>query len=343
VTLADIARSAHVSKTAVSLALNNKPGISEETRRRIMQVVRNSGYTHRSMVKAGPGMKTKQIRFLVCLKSDIISLQYNTSSFFTALIHGLEEASRTSGYALVFSAARRETLRDDLMRLEEEHPSQALILLGTNLLPEEIELLLDVQKNLVVLDTYYELLDTNFVVMNNHMGAYKAGSYLAELGHRRIGYIRSKDRMHNFTERNEGFYRALQDCNIPIAQHNVFAVDSDIEQAHQQFKLTLKRRSRPLPTAFFCECDYIAIGVIKALKEHGIRVPEDVSIIGFDNVNESIIVSPSLTTLDVEKEVMGSMAMQRAVTIVEGGERVSAKLILDTRLVERNSCREINP
>ncbi len=326
------------------MALNNKPGIGDDTRRRIMKVVKETGYIHRSMVRNDRNQETKQIRFLACLKADIISTQYNTSSFFVALIHGLEQRARSAGYALIFSTARRDKLKEDLVRLEDELPSQGVILLGTNLNPPEIEDIIDVQPNTIVLDTCYELLNTNFIVMNNRMGAYSAGSYLLELGHGRIGYVQSQERIHNFEQRRQGFFQALSENGIKVLERDIISIESDIERAQKDFSEIISKRKKekaPLPTALFCECDYIAIGVIKSLHELGFRVPEDVSVVGFDNVSESTIVSPRLTTIHVEKEKMGSMAVRRIIDIIENRDSVRIKSIIDTKLEERDSCRRI--
>ena len=147
--------------------------------------------------------------------------------------------------------------------------------------------------------------------------------------------------MHNFEQRRQGFFRALSENGIEILKKDIISVESDIEKAQKEFDEFIAQRNKPLPTALFCECDYIAIGVIKSLQEHGYKVPKDISVIGFDNVSESTIVSPSLTTIHVEKEKMGSMAVQRIIDIIEHDDTVRIKSIIDTRLEKRNSCRPI--
>ncbi|MGD0728077.1 MAG: substrate-binding domain-containing protein [Spirochaetia bacterium] len=336
-TIADLARLARVSKSAVSLALNNKPGVSQQTRDRIMKLVGEQGYTHRSMVRMHEPAR-KHIRFVTCLKDDLISAQYSTSSFFGELIHGLEAALQESGYTLIFCTVRRESLRDTITRMEGEHPTEGIVLLGTNLTPTEIQDVLRLQRSLVVLDTYYDIVEANFIVMNNHMGAYQAGAYLCRLGHRRIGYARSITRVHNFDERRLGFLRALQEAQVRLEERDVFNVDTDVELAEQQFDGYISDRGRDFPSAIFCESDYIAIGVVKALQARGLKVPDDISIVGFDDVPESVIVTPRLTTVHVEKAKLGQMAAQRLVAMGRDRDRSRIKIIIDTSLVERDSC-----
>jgi len=101
------------------------------------------------------------------------------------------------------------------------------------------------------------------------------------------------------------------------------------------------RERRDLPTALFCECDYIAISVIKSLHELGIRVPDDVSIIGFDNIQEAMVITPELTTIHVEKERIAEVAVKTLIDIIENDDPISMKTWIDTRLISRNSCRPV--
>jgi DNA-binding LacI/PurR family transcriptional regulator len=338
--IAEIARLANVSKAAVSLALNNKPGISEQTRERVLKIVRDSGYIHRSLVNAEQIYNsTKSIRFLACIHSDVVSPQYHMAPFFTELINGLEKQCRAKGYALIFSSVKIETLAEEIEVLEKEHISGGIILLGTNLTAEEVDVVARFQPNLVILDALLELLNVNSIVMNNIMGAYTAASYLLNLGHRHIGYVQSKNRISNFESRKRGFETALKEKGLEVNSKDLFTVGDTIENAQKEFREIIASVNS-LPTALFCENDYIAVGIIKALQEMSINVPEQVSVIGFDNIPQATIITPELTTIHVEKEKMGALAVKRLIEIIEKKDLAKIKIMIDTQLVERRSCRE---
>lgn len=340
--IADIAKLANVSKSAVSIALNGKPGISEETRSKILRIVNESGYIPRSMVRADQIYPaTKIIRFVACTNLGIVTNQFDSLPFFTELIRNIEEQCRGYGFSMVFSSIQYANFDQEVERLEKEAPSNGIILLGTNLTEDQISRISKYQPNLVVIDTLYETLNVNFVVMNNFMGAYQAGAYLAALGHRHIGYIQSTSRMFNFNERRRGFLAALRAHGITVEQSNFFDVFPAIVSEDEEFKKEIVKRKNHLPTALFCECDYIAITVVKTLLNAGYQVPEDISIIGFDNISEATVITPELSTIHVDREKMAKAAINMLKEMITDRNTVSSKCIVDTSLITRKSCELI--
>jgi len=339
----DIAKMANVSKSAVSLALSGKPGISEETRSKILRIVKESGYLPRPMIKADRvyGL-TKTLRFVACTNSGIVLEEYYKQPFFMELIHHIEEQCRSRGYSLFFSSVPTDQFEEVIETMETEHESNGLILLGTNLTSDQIRTIAKKQPNLVVLDTCYETLSVNYIVMNNVMGAYQAASHLIELGHRTIGYVESNSRMYNFDSRKRGFFQALEEERIKWNDRYLFTVSPTVVSSQEEFKQQLAKLKGELPTALFCECDYIAISVIKSLVELGIRVPDDISVIGFDNIRESTVITPELTTVHVEKGKLAELAVTKLIDMIEYGDNIKIKSFIDTQLIIRSSCRELH-
>jgi DNA-binding LacI/PurR family transcriptional regulator len=341
----DIAKLANVSKSAVSLALSGKPGISEETREKILKIVKDTGYMPRSMVKADQVYRmNNSLRFLVITDSTFMLEQYNKQPFFMELIHYIEEQSRLRGYSLLFSTIDISQFERDIQVLREESEHSGIILLGTNLTKKQIEEVMEIQKNLVVLDTLVEELEVDFVVMNNMMGAFQACSYMVKQGHKHIGYVRSDFRMHNFESREKGFEKAKHELGIQLSEQDIFVMSQSVLSAQESFQKKIKERiksNKALPTALFCENDYLAISVIKSLNELGLRVPEDISVVGFDNITESVIITPELTTVHVEKETMATKAVEQVIRLMNNTDSVRQKSIVDTRLTIRKSCRKV--
>lgn len=337
----EIAKLAGVSKSAVSIALNGKPGIGADTRERILAIAQEHGYVPRNRKNGSKHQTSRSITFLVIANSGIVLEQYYQQPFFRELIHYIEERSRSYGYSLVFTSIDIRSFEQDIRTLAAENRRDGVILLGTNLDRSQIaEIASCLAVPLVVLDTCDETLPVHFVQINNVMGAYQAGSHLCGLGHRNIAYLASNIRIRNFEDRRHGFHAAIREHGLEIAVDHVFSVAPTILSSQEGLKQQLNgflAAGHAMPTAFFCECDYIAISAVKTLGELGYRVPEDVSVVGFDNITEAMIVSPELTTVHVEKERMAQWAVDLLVQSFEKEPSVKSKILVDTRFVERLS------
>ncbi|WP_176220790.1 LacI family DNA-binding transcriptional regulator [Cohnella massiliensis] len=336
----DIAKIAQVSKSAVSLALSGKPGIGSETRERILRIAREMGYSAKPRSTAAPDKTSKTLVFLVITNLGIVLEEYYQQPFFRELIHFVEDRCRTKGYSVIFSSVDMEHFERDVRAAAEDYRHSPVILLGTNLSREQIAVISAKLPQLVVLDTCFDTLPVHFIEINNAMGAYQAGSHLCDIGHLDIGYVASNVRIHNFEERKAGFMGALRERGVEIAPGRMFSVAPTIlssqESMRQQLEACLHSEGK-LPTALFCECDYIAISAMKTLAELGYRVPEDISVIGFDNISESVIVTPELTTIHVEKEKMAQLAVDLLTDSAEWSSDARIKTRVDTRFVERLS------
>jgi DNA-binding LacI/PurR family transcriptional regulator len=339
----DIAKLANVSKSAVSLALNGKIGVSDKTREKILKIAEEHGYIPRPIIKAEQYVhtNTKILRFVAVTNEGIVTEQFESLPFFMELIKNIDNHTGSSGYSLMVSSINKENLEDEITRLENEQKSSGILLLGTNLTPDQINVVANIQPNLVVLDTCFETLDINFVVMNNVFGAYQAGKYLINLGHKNIGYVESNIRMYNFDMRKRGFIEALTEENLRVDDHHYFSISPTIIASQEAFIDKIKNNVENLPTALFCETDYMAISIIKSFMELGIKVPDDISVIGFDNIFESRVITPELTTVHVKKDKIALLAVEKLIRIIESNDTDKIKLLVDTELIVRNSCLEI--
>ncbi|MFV0399856.1 MAG: LacI family DNA-binding transcriptional regulator [Oscillospiraceae bacterium] len=319
------------SQATVSNALNNKRGVNRETAEKIIQAARDQGYN----VEA----KISKIRFV----------QYNAGGqvmadtpFFSALIDGVERAARLSGFEITIVKLNRdsedyEDLRDQILR----DPSSAILLLGTELTEEEAAIY---QRGavapIVLLDSWFSSLALNAVLINSAESVRMAVESLIERGHRRIGYLKSTSRIQNFRFRENGYEEALRRHSIPIEPAFAFPLTPTMEGAYLDMG-ELLNSSPALPTAFFADNDIIALGAMKALQELDYRVPQDVSVIGFDDMPFCSISSPPLTTVRVFKQEMGHIAVQRLVELIQGGDTAITKNQICNEFVERESVQNL--
>jgi|HigsolmetaGSP12D_1036236.scaffolds.fasta_scaffold00193_16 DNA-binding LacI/PurR family transcriptional regulator len=342
----DIAKKANVSISAVSLALNNKPGISQDTREKILKIVQEEGYVHKSFTQDHAPVQgnNKVIHFVACTNQGIVIEHYEQLPFFTKLINHISEYLFSKGYSLMLTSINLDKLYDEAkMKISAENGCNGILLLGTDLTPHQISFIAQHQPNLVVLDTCFETLNVDFVNMNSLLGAYQAANYLVRLGHRRIGYVQSNFRIRNFDLRKEGFLQALKEHGLSVLEQDYFSMlPTVISSSQEDFKKEIAKRLNDLPTALFCESDYIAISLIKSLTELNIRIPDDISVIGFDNIHEASIISPELTTVHVYADKMASLAVDRILEMLENNrEGRKMKYIVDTEIYERNSCKAL--
>lgn len=317
------------SPATVSNALNHKRGVNAQTSMQIFKVAEELGYRTEERIK--------KIRFVIYRRNGLI---IDDSPFHPAVIEGVENQAKSMGYETVFCHIDINDL-NFRTRISEIlcDTESAIVLLGTEMLEEDFELFANAKNPIILLDGWSDKYFFDSVLISNTDSAAKAVEYLVEKGHREIGYIQGDFRIQAFCYREIGYRRVMEKHNLMIHPEYIAQVGTKIETAYKGMKKYLEGKPS-LPTAFFAENDTIAIGAMKALKECGYRVPEDVSIIGFDNLTFGAISNPPLTTINVYKREMGQMAVRELVQGIEDPNKVKMKIQVCTDFVERESVRE---
>ena len=346
VTARDIAAKLGLSPSAVSLALNGKPGVSEATRSLVLETAAQMGYPR--LDPATLPVLSRSICF-VRYAGKTMQIAEHTS-FASFVLQGIEARATELGY----STQVRYLNAGDIYNpkaLEFIRKADGVIFLGTDItlaqLPE-IQQLFDALGHVpvVVVDSSLLADRADCVVNDSFGGGRTAAEYLIRSGHRRIGYIRSKQRIPNFQEREQGVLAALAHAGISLSA--VIDVDVSSEGAFQDFDAWIKQ-DPPLPEALFAENDILAAAAIRVLKKHGCRIPEDISIIGFDDIPMCEMLDPPLTTIHAYKEDMGIVAAEHLHRRIQRGEVPHQspsigllKTAVSMRLVPRFSVRK-NP
>ncbi len=326
-TIKELAELAGVSPAAVSLALNNKPGVSEETRKQIMEIATAQGYIKKSVAQR------KKILFIKYIGSGA-AIEQN-GDFIARVIDAIELSSRNLGYNL----AIMNIAADDFERaLEEVHFDDylGLIFLGTEALSENIAALKNLSIPVVAVDNLFENHNIDSVVMDNYGGIYGAVEYLVSLGHRKIGYIDSTLRLSNFIHRTDAYHKAMS--QLGLSEHIcVKHVSPTLEGAYTDMSDHM-RKGFPLPTAFVAANDTIAIGAIKCFKEFGVEIPKQLSVVGFDDIPFCMMLDKTLTTMRVNKERLGSAAVKLLDEKITAETEECVKLQITTKLIVRESA-----
>jgi LacI family transcriptional regulator len=334
----DVAKAANVSAATVSLVFNNKPGVSETTRQKILQITQSLISSTQNQFILSDG-SAKAIRFLKIINhGHVLNRDHNV--FIASYLDGLEVEARGKGYNLEVTTL--ETSDAAAISVALTHPNlQGLIVLGTELTEKDLTVFEPLSIPMVFIDTEYEHLPFNFVDMNNIEAAYQIVKHFIDHGHSQIGLIKTGVETGNFRLREHGFLNALQHFKIPLNHNYIFQVDSTFDGAYRNMAQILKKGAT-LPTALFASNDIIAYGCIKAFKEFGLGVPDDISIIGFDDLPLSALMDPPLTTMNISKKQIGRMAMKLLLEKIESNSSVSTKTIIGSELVVRASVKRLS-
>jgi LacI family transcriptional regulator len=333
----DIAKVLGVSPATVSLVLNNKPGISEETRLRILNFLTENGYDV-SKLTAQPSDSKKVIQFTVYKKHGKV---VSDTPFFSELIESIHRAARNEGYDLTITYIDEKLDNlSSILSMVEQSDIAGMIILATEMYAKDLEPFHRLNLPILLLDSQFDDHDINTVCINNSDGIYKAVKYLTDLGHSKIGYLHSNIWIYNFEQRMLRFVQHMRDKSLVIPDDYFFHLEPTIEGSYRDMKALLAA-GKEIPQALFADNDIIAFGAIKALKEAGYSIPNDVSIIGFDDTPYCELLEPKLTTIRVFKQQMGTIAVNRLIQCIDATNQCVQKTYIGTQLVERKSVKKI--
>ncbi len=337
-TLADVAEKSNVSISTVSLVLRNKGNIPQETRQRVLDAARQVGYR----VKAAPGRisdGTAPLRTIGVLAKANEGDSPLANPFYSQVISGIEEASRQRGINMLLAIlpTDKNNYPLEIPRLLSEDHAEGLLLLGA-LVDRPLELMLDQKEAPVVLvDAYAPYREYDSVVSDNYHGMYQAVSHLISCGHREIALIGTgNSTFPSIVERREGYLQALKDFSL--APH---CLDCWYERDAVARTLQAHIADYPNVTAIVGINDETALESVRALQSMGRRVPDDISVIGFDDIALSGLSNPALTTMQVDKRGMGQNAVELLVWRLRNPTLAPMTLMMRARLVERESVRDL--
>jgi LacI family transcriptional regulator len=330
VTIHDVARVAGVSVSTVSRVLNDKDDVAAETYQKVQAVITELGYTSSLAARSMRSRRTNVIGLIVPDVADSFSIQVTkgVNQAITELDYDL--IIYTSGSIKKRSAAERER---HFVSLLNGSIADGVIIVT----PAATSF--STAAPVVTIDPNNECPECLMIIATNHAGALAAVEYLIGLGHRRIGFISGRPDLQSAERRLQGYQDALRQANIPLDPDLIQVGDFSTETGHLCARKLLSL-SNP-PTAIFAANDQSAIGAIEAAHETGLRVPDDLSVVGFDNIPEAAYCNPALTTVDQFIDKMGYTATEMLIALIKGDTLETDLHKTPTQLVVRDSCRAI--
>ena len=328
----DVAKLAGVSRTTVSFVLNDVPGvkITDETRQRVLQAARELNYYPTAAARSLASGKTKRIGLVLGEGKKRLS----ADAFLPAFLQGITASVRRRGFLLVLQMAEDMPSHEAYVRLIREQQVDGLILSGPR---SDDPLLLELAEDEFPLILHGRLGNCGmpWVDVDNQAGAHQAVTYLIGLGHRRIGFISNAPLPYSAAQaRFEGYKQALMESEIPLQDELVrtAAFMPETGQVAMRELLALPER----PTAVFAASDVVAIGVMSAIQAAGFKIPEDIAVVGFDDIFLAAHTQPPLTTVRVPAYGLGWTAAELLISLIQGDE--ASPVTLETELVIRDSC-----
>ncbi len=332
ITAKELAKKLNISPTAVSLSLNNKPGVSRETRELVIREAEKYGYDFSRL-----SFKNRKDGVIYTIVYHAHNSITNYTPILSDLMTGIEQGCREDNYRMKSLQVFEKT--DNLQKIIEDlrvSDCIGIILLGTVMSASICNEFLSVGVPMVLLDSYFDSVDCNYVLINNRQGAYFATDYIIRRTRKQPGHLTSSYVINNFKERKDGFNAALKEHGMAIARSITHELSPSIEGAFSDM-LEIIESGTPLADCYFADNDFIAIGAMKALKMRGYKIPDDIAIIGFDDISEAKIIEPSLSTIHIPRLFMGKTAIQQLIRQIETPVPHTLKTEISTRLVKRFS------
>lgn len=331
ITIFDVADEAGVSYATVSRVINNKAHVSPEKRERVLRAMAQLGYVANMQARSLAGGESRVVGLLV---------DYLSSSYMDEIIRGIDEALDAENYDLMlYTTHRRKTKESVYVTKLTRRLADGLLLILPRNAAAYLDTLRQRQFPHVLVDYLSDKQNVPSVSATNFRGAYDAMSFLLSLGHRRIGFITGTMEFGCARDRLNGYHTALKDHGISSDPQLVCEGNFMQPQGYVCARRLLSLPERP--TAIFASNDMMAFGVMEAARELGLRLPEDLSIVGFDDIPQASHVHPALTTVRQPLEEMGRSAAHLLLKYIANPNAEVERIELPTRLIIRESCQAL--
>lgn len=330
VTIRDVAAAAGVSYQTVSRVINNRPDVAEETRRRVWQVIEELGYQPSAIAR---GLVSKRTYTLGLITADF------SDYFFTQVIVGAEAEARKQGYFFMLcSTERNPDDEPEYLRLLTEREVDGILFARPSTEEDSRHILSLIQQGVPLVTTAYWLPGEKLTVVDvdNVDGGLQATECLIKRGHRRIGMITGPAGWKSVNDRTEGYKLALSRAGIPFDASLVEYGDWSYQSGYEAMQRLLAKA--PQITALFAQNDQMAIGAMRALREAGRRIPDDVALVGYDDIPAAAYCDPPLTTIRQPMQQVGKVATHLLIELINDPDAERKEVLLKTELIRRGTC-----
>ncbi|KGE70814.1 LacI family DNA-binding transcriptional regulator [Spirochaeta lutea] len=329
ISLQDIATALDISKVTVSRALKGQPGVSESLRETIQSTAHEMGYEVQSL------RDTKHQEHYAFITPTRFFLK--TEHFYTDIYYYLHRFCDEKRHIMSLHIINPEMEKQGVLPSQMMEPGLTGIFVGGELSGTYLERLAELQIPVVVVDYFSPQQAFSHITVDNYYLGYKAASYLLHQGHTEIGFVGRPQISSNVTDRIMGVQKALGEHGLQLPQE--WNIDNyDLNTGMYSLNLPLPGT---LPTAFICHCDRAAYFLIEALRNQNITVPQEISIISFDDTETAQETSPPLTSIKIDRREFAAKAIEQMDLLLTAPQKAALRVYLETQLVERGSVRSL--
>jgi LacI family transcriptional regulator len=330
-TINDIARKLGISPSTVSRALSDHPDVKEETKKKVRKVAKELNYTPNQIAQS---LKTKRTNAIGVIVPEI------KHDFFSSAISGIEEVAYHAGYTIIVSQSNESFEREvvNTTALVQQRVAGLIVSISQSTKSgEHFQALIDRGIPLVFFDRVIDELDVFKVIIDDKQSAFKAVMHLIERGYRNIAHLAGPKTLEICKERLEGYKEALLYAGVPLKEEYIIYGGMHENDGYASMDELIKKGN--VPDAVFAVNDPVAVGAFQRIKEEGLKIPDDIGIVGFSNNKITTLVDPPLTTVDQPSFEMGKKAAEILIDLIENPQESikPSVVVLDTELIVRKS------
>ena len=335
VTLDDVAKEAGVSRATVSRVVNDYPHVSDEIRQHVQDCIDRLGYNPNFIARSLASQRTGNIGLV--FPNSIHN--FFTDPYYPRLTEGIAHACNENDYTLSLFIFHTPELEKKLVpRLNRGGLVDGIIVQATGMDDDILSKIPEGNVPVLVAGRPFNLPDANYIDVDNVSGAYNAVAHLIRAGRKRIGMITGAKNTTAGLDRIEGYKQALRERGLPVEENLLAEGDFTEQSGYYAAKELLKDKSLD---AIFASSDTMAVGSLRAIKDQSLRVPEEIAVVGFDDLPPSRSADPQLTTIRQPIRRFGVKAVDVLIDIIRNGSETPRRVILGTELVVRESCGSI--
>jgi len=330
-TILDVAKLAGVSSTTVSHFINGTRFVSNESREKVEKAIADLGYRPNSLAR---GLRRGESKTIGLIVPD------NSNPFFAEILRSIENIGYSNGYSVILCNSdgdiQKEIAYTELLFTKQV---DGIVFITTNNSCEHLQQLIDAGIPIIVVDRDIPLKGTDVLLVDNFQGGYEATRYLIGLGHRRIACITGPSRLTPSADRVNGYKKSLSDAGIDAKPDWVVGGDFQFQGGENGIEKIL--HLDPRPSAVFACNDMMALGVLRGLRKVHLSVPQDISLIGFDDIAMTSVVSPSLTSVAQPIQKISELAFELLINHIQKKKGVpeEKRIVLPTQIIIRESCQ----
>ncbi len=328
-TIKDVAKKANVSVATVSRVINKLPGYTQKTGKKVLQTINELGYYPNELARSLVGKRIDTIGVLMPDLSSMVASE---------ILKGIEDAAHKNNHSIVICNTDSNGIRTiKYLKILRNKQIDGILIVSEKLKKKYIDMIDDMNMQVVLISSYYNK-NLTYIKVDDEKAAYDATNYLIKNGHTNIGMIAgTKDDTIAGTPRVNGFLKAISDNNLIFKKNNLIYGDFSFDSGKECFMKLIKRS--PDITAIFCASDEMAVGAITVAFDLGIKIPEQISLIGYDNTKLSQMVNPSLTTISQSFYAMGYQGLNMLIDKINGMDIKSETM--QHKIIERKTVKNI--